>query len=171
MSSAACAGCLNLLWKGEPFVIYGTEVFHKRCARLIRTSVGNQQKLSIADLEVAVEQLRRSVEDQERRSTEVSQRAVAEGIRLRRELDETIRREGEHLRELRGAKRDNARLESEVSQLRSELAITQAIGPTNQPRTNTAQVATPTPPQPLPESDPVDDAAVRFGLLELDPLK
>ncbi len=178
--AATCAGCLQPIPKSGPdarFVISGTEVFHRRCAGLIANSLLTRTRETAARLAAAqhalphtqaqVERLEARLRDAEavtqrwldERNVMHQQKHQAEEqldqMRNHREFWRTQAGElsSAHARTVEEHRATLRELEA----ARAEIASLRA-----------AQVTAPESSQRDPQTD---DAAVRFGLLELDPLK
>jgi hypothetical protein len=109
MSNATCAGCEEPIATGEPFMLWGTEVFHKdrACLRLVRQSVGTRQKLAIAKLKQ--EQL------------EIDKRAHARDVKLH-ELEAEVVTQRENLRVEKQAKERAMALADDLSKRNEQIA-------------------------------------------------
>jgi hypothetical protein len=170
--AATCAACLTEISKGDPFVLSGTEVFHRRCSRQIERSIGARQRMVIADLKAKVLEERR-IGAEARIDAQSAESRVAE---LERDLVQAKRRAGEEQarsnraelaetnlqRDLR-VQRTAATLERnnflrELDQLRSE----------NQ-RLSSEVLRRAKDDLPVPAQTDLRDATeIRFSLLEID---
>lgn len=177
--AAFCAGCLHEITKSGPdsrFVLAGTEVFHKRCAALISQSVLTrtrvaldtlrQRQASAAAAEAKVSRLERELADARRdaqrwlddrnrlhhdlMATQADLDRRSEAARVAsRSFDVVAAARDAAIREADQARRDLVAARGEIATLRAQLR----------------------PEEPPVNEDHVDDAVLRFRLLELDPLE
>lgn len=162
----SCAACLRQIVPGAKFALAGTEVFHRECAPNIANSIGTRQKLEIVQLrqQLASEHMdaARRLDEQARQfnirnNPKVWQDRIASEEQQRLAAERTANR---YKRERDEAKRD-------AESVRRELEVLQAIAGTRTAPTTPAEPVTG-----IEQDAPAeDDAAVRFGLLELDPLE
>lgn len=182
--SARCAACLQPISGRDPFVLAGTEVFHRACSTNIAQSRATRQAQRIIDLRDQVRQLtiladhhkhlESDFEDRKRQLEREMDRLRLDRIRnaptpaldliaLRLDRDRAIAE-----RDAARAERDAARREAQLHQTIQGVIV----APTITPSPTTATTATPTP-TPAPETaapEAEDSTVVRFSLLELDPL-
>lgn len=176
--SARCAGCMLPIVKGEPFLLADTEVFHRACVLngRVATSLSTQLRLENAKLrgQLAAEQgaaaeaahLRTRIDDANRDARAVR----GERDNFERNLNRALARLGETAEALSEttetlnvATRLAEARRLEIDRLtRDKLALEARLAQVAQPDQTSERRDT---------KDPVDDAAVRFGLLELDPLE
>lgn len=168
--SATCAACLGPIAKGQPFVLEGTEVFHRtrRCVAAIERSNATQLKLAVQKL----------------RSESLSLRQEAANERIKAQhLDTTITdlkqeiarlktdrtNETERVRTEQAMRRSAERSYADVGQRHREtLAQLDAMRAENA-RLQAELLRRATDQLPVPqESDHRDPTEIRFSLLELD---
>ncbi len=174
--AATCAGCLRDIPKGDPFVLWGTEVFHRRCAKRIATSAGTKQKLEIQRLKTELEHAaieardaRADYRNLEDTTAERLRRVAALETRMG-SLDASVeayknRLARDHANNVR-LEEANSALITERRVLRDEIAAARA----DIARLQTAALARATDDLPAPVAkDTRDDTEIRFSLLEIDP--
>jgi len=169
--SAKCAGCLQPIEKGQPFVLSGTEVFHRtvRCQRLIAKSVLTRLRTELVQAKAeALENRRQAANariDKQNLEAEVTQAHQARD-RARAVGDSWIaqyRSARDHGNQLQS---DNAALTSERAQLRNELAAARAE--IAQLKDAALRRATQDIVVQQETNDTRDDTEIRFSLLEID---
>jgi hypothetical protein len=155
--AAICAVCEQPITKAQRFVLSATEVIHRSCA-----STGGKTVLW------------RTREDRAK-ALEVAERAARVTEALQRELAYAQREARESRRVCTDLERD-LKLARDSSQLSNTMGRTlagmaaqrdKAIGERDVAVRQLASVDPPTSPGSPASSDPVDDAAARFALLEL----
>ncbi len=174
--AATCAGCLGPITKGEPFVLSGTEVFHRQCARLISRSRRVKLEVELADHKRRMASLRSELdiarsnaayhEDSARRlSASEKELQIARAGRDAAIRDSTywreraVRAEGDRL----VVTADRDRLAEQVRQLTTQLQAAQRAAAPVEP-TEAQQITA----DDKPAKKDLDDSARRFSLLELD---
>lgn len=174
---ATCAGCLKDIPTGEKFVLWGTEVFHRReaCVQKIRDSIGTRHKLEIQMLRTELAQREQQVRDAQRDLRELQKNdreadqmitnarvQVAELEKRVRSWEASMRRDKQHLAQLES---DNQNLMSERRVLRDNLEAARA----EIARLQVEALKRATDDLPTPEvKDTRDDTEIRFSLLEID---
>lgn len=179
MADAICAGCEEPITNGDPFMLWGTEVFHKdrACLALIRQSVGTRQKLAIAKLRQEQIAFDKKIHELKQRNDFLESRAdglVHEVEKGRKDLtrvmdiaddlskrNDAIATSSTNLRATLRAARDHngelatqlAAAHAEITKLKNE-ALTRAAS--EQPAKK--------------ETDTRDPTVIRFSLLEIEPL-
>jgi len=178
---ATCAACLGTIAGRDQFILAGTEVFHRACARSIADSIGTQRQLEIIrlrqDLSATHQEaarLRAELAD----SRNAIDRALDNQARVAGDKEKSVRgqrdaatRRAERAQvlidgaedEMRRAQKERDAMRLERDAAFAELALLRALGP--------GQSATETSPDVGPPGDDLDDAEQRFRLLELDGLK
>jgi len=145
---ATCAVCSHPIIPSQRFVIAGTEVVHRECARTGRVTLLSRTQSMLQDARVQIAELERS-------RTERSTAFMRENRRLRDELNQVMR------------ERDAARAERDSA--RAEVALRAAMESPAPP------LPAPPPPPPRPPSTDVpveeevqeDPSVIRMSLLEL----
>lgn len=176
--AATCAACAAPIVKGgDPFVLLGTEVVHRKClgaqtktTRLLlrlkdwRTAIKNlgaqlaAAKLEVQDSRHAMASMDASMESLRRREIE-KDLAI---LNLRKTARDTEARELEYKRQRDEARRERDEARAQLEAARREAALHQTI----QGATRTVEPkSTETP----PANDDRDPSEVRFSLLEIDP--
>ena len=167
---ATCAACLEPLGGGEKFVLAGTEVFHRECAKDIASSIGHRQKQEIVRLRGLLDRATADAEMATQRAQNFegeSRRALSDNRHLQLDLarsetnTRTLRHSVDRARDERDAAIEETRsLSVAVERQRRELALHAAMGPVPAPATAT--------PDSKAATDTRDDTEIRFSLLEID---
>src|SRR5271170_6353633 len=159
--AAVCAACLQPIRSGTPFVLAGTEVFHRNasCASRIAQSVGWRTRVERDQLRIDVDEARGEIaRTQHKLELTRDDRARAQEAQRRAETQlrtsDRRRQAAENDREMAIVERDRAM---------RELAIVRQFG---QPAAVSAGSVTT--PESTPAKDDRDASEVRFSLLELD---
>lgn len=150
-----CAACLQPLRGRSNFLIVGTEVVHKECAKLGRVTELQRTKADAAGLRGDLARARRAAQE----CTNHIQRLLLALAQVKGERD-TARES------LRISDRASEAMVEELSLLR----LAQAVGQRRTPEMVAAPADPATPAAPTPDSTPDvrDDTEIRFSLLELD---
>lgn len=180
--AAVCAACLEPITRGDPFVLSGTEVFHRSCSRDIASSLGARMKLEIQRLkgEVLRERKDGAAARVAAQSAEFDERRLLDRIaKLESDLASAKEQRETDVSTRRAAERANAQLARERTRLSENLDAVERLT-RNQADTIAARDAEITRLRnelitvakdkiPLPvDADPRDATEIRFSLLELD---
>lgn len=163
--AATCAACLSPIAAGDRFVLSGTEVFHRTCARGINRSQRTRMELRILELErelaaerAAVQNLRGAADAELNIARKIKREVegMDRDLRVARAGRDAALRDSAYWQERHAAaERSKALLRSEID------ALTEA-----------ARVRVAPPPQggetPAATKDDRDATEIRFSLLELD---
>jgi hypothetical protein len=163
--AASCAACLAPIATGERFVLSGTEVFHRTCARGINRSKATRLELRVTELERDLQLARNNL---------AASRGFGES---RAQLADRIQRDKDAVdRDLQKARaaRDAALRDSSYWQER--FAAAERLLVRTRADADAAEAIRARPPPPPPqgsENPPVakddrDATEIRFSLLELD---
>lgn len=179
-ATVICAGCEDPIVDGDPFVLWGTEVFHKdrACTALISRSLGTRQKLAIAKLkqeqiafdkqihelkqrnqflEARADQLVIAAENAQKDKQRVA--ALAEDLSQR---NDAIAASSTGLRATLRTARDRVTdLETQLATARAEITKL---------KSDALKQAAMDLPAKKPETDTRDATEIRFSLLEIDPV-
>lgn len=156
--AATCAYCLSPITNGENFSLAGTEVFHRACVAEhgIHDSVGNKQRRQLSSFELRHTQTQATVTRLHNQAAQAEHRVSQRDLtieRLRTELDDANVARTLMAEQLSDAKAELARVIAERDKARQDLALAQL--PPVQPRVD-------------PTLQGMDDAEIRFSLLDLD---
>jgi len=154
MSPSTCAICMLPIVKPQKILITGTEAVHRACAAVGGLTVRQRQSEVTLKAVALAERLQRELAIAEQQAASASKECLeAIGVMSKRhtaEMDTARAQRRELERQLQDADNERRRLGVELDAARAELAKRNA---------------------PEPKVEPTgDDAEVRFGLLELDPL-
>jgi hypothetical protein len=175
--AATCAACLRPIIKGgHPFVLSGTEVFHRACAQSIERSIATKQKLEIQRLKSAELESRREAANA-RIETQVAQNNARESEQNTQRAMDQLAVERELRRAAEAQRRAADRATERAAQARREVEddLTSVRGQLTAARNEILRLqneairnATDQLPVP-PVADSRDATEIRFSLLELDP--
>lgn len=175
--SANCAACGGSIVSGEPFVLHGTEVFHRhaQCIQGIAHSHETKLRLRIVELERELSHSRALVAEVRSKTSNIDTRITSLEASYQRTLQQhataTSERDASRVaardleRRLREREAELAAERRQVQALATEIAVMRV-----QPPPATAPAA-PTVTPIVQGADPgsaMDDSATRFSLLELD---
>jgi septal ring factor EnvC (AmiA/AmiB activator) len=169
---AICAGCQQSLAKGEPFVLAGTEVLHKRCAPLVAAGQTALQRARAHHRAAHQDVIAaRNDASQFRRDRDEARDLAA---KLQRVVDEqavTIESRNRRLSSDRvtidALRAESDRLRRRGNELEQQLALEERER-RELLREIAARQNVPSPATVTPERDTRDGTEIRFSLLELD---
>lgn len=147
--AATCAACGRPIVKPQKILLIESEVVHKQCVG--QPTIGQQQKQLVADLELEVARARRQLEQAQLRASNADAlwRAETKARETVGALCVTATERADR------ATRELTAIRAELAAARQEIARQQRSA---------------VPEESGSDQQPEDASAVRFGLLELDPL-